>query len=664
MPTTLHTIRPLRATVAILFLVSASLRAQTDGTAARTTFTLEANTTSINVASPLVTSDGTVYIGTRGATLIKGRLWAISADSTSRSFIVSDWIDATPVAGPDGTIYVGSWNGNFYAIRDNGAALNELWHYSTGSYIYSSAAIGPDGTIYFGSGDSNLHAVYPNGTLKWKYPVPDWIDSSPAVAPNGDVVFGCWDGRVYAVDALGNEKWHFDTGASVLGSPAIAADGTIYIGSSDNFVYALDSTGTKRWVYETGADIESSPALAADGTVYIGSNDGYLYAIHSDGTLAWSKQVGASVASSPAVRADGSVLVGVSTLSTEPTPGELVCLNPNGTVKWRYAADDIVDSSPAIGADNRIYFTDYARRLYTLNGSSGLAATAWPKWRRDVKHQARLPATGTLAQLVNISTRAQVGTGANIMFAGTFIGGGTGKSVLARGVGPELVKYDVQGALLDPVLEVYNASQTKIFENDDWDPSLATVFAQSGAFALDDGSKSAALVATLSAENSFTFQVKGVNGSTGIAIAEVYDAQQDSGRFVNLSSRALVGTGENVLIPGFFVKGTGAITLLIRGVGPTLAQDPYNVPGVLAQPKIELVRNGTIVAGNQVWGTAPNVIFIRDVTPKVGAFALPEGSADSAILATVPPGGYTIVTSGVNQTTGVALVELYVLTGY
>ena len=642
----------------------AALRAQTDGTAARQTFVLESATTTVNVASPLVTANGTVYIGTRGNTLLKGRLWAISADNSSRSFVANDWIDATPTVGPDGTVYVGSWDGNLYALQDTGAAINKLWQYQTGSYIYSSAAIGPDGTIYFGSGDSNLHAIYPNGTLKWKYPVPDWVDSSPAVAPNGDIVFGCWDGRVYALNPLGSEKWHFDTGASVLSSPAIATDGTIYIGSTDNYLYALSPGGTKLWDYQTGADIESSPAIGAGGTIYIGSNDGYLYAIQPNGTLAWRTKIGASVASSPAIRADGSILVGVSTPAASSTPGQLVCLNSDGSVKWSYNAADIVDSSPAIGADNRIYFTDYARRLYTLNGVSSLASTVWPEWRREATHKARLPATGDLAQLVNISTRAQVGTGYNVMFAGTYIGGGTGKSVLARGVGPELLKYGVSGVLLDPALEVYNGSQVKIYENDDWDPSLATVFAQSGAFALDDGSKSAALVAPLSANNSFTFQVKGVNNSTGIAIVEVYDAQQDSGRLVNLSSRALVGTNDNVLIPGFYVKGTGAITLLIRAVGPTLAQDPYNVPGVLAQPNVQLVRSGTVVVANQVWNTAPNVSFIRDVTPKVGAFALPEGSADSVVLATVPPGGYTVIASGVNQTTGIALVELYVLTGY
>ncbi|HUG09669.1 MAG TPA: PQQ-binding-like beta-propeller repeat protein [Opitutaceae bacterium] len=640
-------------------------RAQADGTAAWTNpFVLESGVLSINVASPVVAPDGTVYVGTRGGLVVSGRLWAISPSGSSRFFAAGDWIDATPTLGPDGTIYVGSWDGKFYALRDTGTALTKLWEYSTGSFIYSSAAIGPDGTIYIGAGDSNLHAILPNGTLKWKYPVLDWIDSSPAVAANGNVIVGSWDGNVYAIDPFGNEKWRFTTGAAVLGSPAIAADGTIYIASSDNYLYALNPDGSKRWDYATGADIEGSPALAADGTVYLGSNDGYLYAVRLNGMLAWRTKVGASVASTPAVRADGSIVVGVATVAGASAPGRLVCLNSDGSQKWFYDAFDVIDSSPAIGPENRIYFTDYARRLHALNGTSALADTSWPKWRRDVTHKARMPNDGTLAQLTNLSTRAQVGVGFDILIAGTYVGGGSGKTVLARGVGPELANYDVVGVLADPVLEVYDSDGIKVFENDNWDPALDPMFTQMGAFALDPGSTSAAMLANLSANKSFTFQVKGKNATTGVAIVEIYDAQENSGRLSNLSSRAVVGSGDNVLIPGFYVKGPGPLTLLIRAVGPTLGTLEPPVAGALPQPSIMLVKDTVGLGWNTRWGTAANAAFIKDVTPKVGAFPLADGSADSALLVTVGPGLYSVVVSGVNNTTGIALVELYVVSGY
>lgn len=664
MPTFWNLNRFARTALTMLALALPHLAcAQADGTAAWT-FALESGGSSINVASPVVAPNGTVYVGTRGGIIVPGRLWAISPGGSSRSFVASNWIDATPTVGPDGTIYVGDWSGKLYALRDTGTALQKLWEYDTGAFIYSSAAIGPDGTIYVGAGDSNLHAVLPNGAMKWRYPVTDWIDSSPAVAPNGNVIVGSWDGRVYAVDPFGAEKWRFTTGGAVLGSAAIAADGTIYIGSSDNYLHALNPDGTKKWDYATGADIEGSPALAADGTVYFGSNDGFLYAVRPNGTLAWRTKVGASVASSPAVRADRSIVVGVATVAGASAPGRLVCLDPDGSQKWFYDAFDVVDSSPAIGPDNRIYFTDYARRLHALNGTSALASTAWPKWRRDATHKARMPNDGTLAQLVNLSTRARVGTGNDILIAGTYVGGGSGKTVLARGIGPELARHNITGILADPVLEVFNSAQVQILANDDWDPSLAAVFPQVGAFALDGGSKSAALIASLPANNGFTFQVRGRNDTTGVALVEIYDAQEDSGRLVNLSSRAVVGTGVNVLIPGFYVKGPGPLTLLIRAVGPTLALPPFSVPGALQRPSLNLVKDGVGQGWNHVWGSAHNAAFIKDVSPRVGAFALPDGSADSALLVTVGPGLYSVVVSGVNETTGIALVELYVVNGY
>ena len=198
----------------MLLASGAMLCGQTDGTAARSAYILESATTSINVASPLVTSDGTVYIGTRGNLIVRGRLWAISASGAARAFDAGDWIDATPTLGPDGTLYVGSWDGKLYALRDTGTAITKSWEYVTGSFIYSSVGIGPDGTLYVGSGDSNLHAVNADGTLKWKFPVPDWVDSSPAIAPNGNVIVGSWDGRVYAVGPDGLERWNFVTGSS------------------------------------------------------------------------------------------------------------------------------------------------------------------------------------------------------------------------------------------------------------------------------------------------------------------------------------------------------------------------------------------------------------------------------------------------------------------
>ncbi len=126
----------------------------------------------------------------------------------------------------------------------------------------------------------------------------------------------------------------------------------------------------------------------------------------------------------------------------------------------------------------------------------------------------------------------------------------------------------------------------------------------------------------------------------------------------NLSSRAFIGTGADVVIPGFVVSGAGSKTLLIRGVGPTLESD-FDVGGALAAPVLTLFANNQPVATNIGWSTSPDAAAIAETATVVGAFPLPANSADSAMLVTLEPGSYTVSISGVNNTTGVGLMEIY-----
>lgn len=128
---------------------------------------------------------------------------------------------------------------------------------------------------------------------------------------------------------------------------------------------------------------------------------------------------------------------------------------------------------------------------------------------------------------------------------------------------------------------------------------------------------------------------------------------------VNLSCRARVGTGGDILIPGLVIAGTAPKTLLVRAVGPTLAG--FGVTGELADPTLAVFSGTTLVASNNDWGTGPNSAAIAGAAATAGAFALPAGSRDSALIATLNPGAYTVQVSGVGNTTGVALVEVYEL---
>jgi len=148
--------------------------------------------------------------------------------------------------------------------------------------------------------------------------------------------------------------------------------------------------------------------------------------------------------------------------------------------------------------------------------------------------------------------------------------------VLIRAVGPTLASYGVQGALADPQVRLLNQGGGEIAINNDWgtianQAELASVSASVGAFGLEAGSKDAVILATLQ-PGIYTTHVSGVAGGTGIALVEIYDASGgDTSRLINISSRAYVGTGANIAIPGFVVSGNAPRTLLIRGVGPTLA---------------------------------------------------------------------------------------------
>lgn len=259
------------------------------------------------------------------------------------------------------------------------------------------------------------------------------------------------------------------------------------------------------------------------------------------------------------------------------------------------------------------------------------------------------------ARLINIATRVTVGGQAGTPIPGFVVGGTGSRQVLVRAVGPALGSFGVGGVLADPKLSLISGSAT-IASNDNWVAADGALMAGVGAFALPAGSRDAALVGTL-APAAYTAPVATDTGS-GVALVEVYDAGASStSYFVNASTRAFVGTGDNVLIPGFVIGGSGSVRLLIRAVGPTLSS--FGVGGVLADPTITLYQGANVLANNDNWSSASNAAEIASTAATFGAFALPNGSRDAALLATLPAGSYSAVISGVNNTTGTALVELY-----
>jgi hypothetical protein len=285
----------------------------------------------------------------------------------------------------------------------------------------------------------------------------------------------------------------------------------------------------------------------------------------------------------------------------------------------------------------------------------GLMFGAYPMEWGSVAHAnatADPPASGT-SYLSNLSVRTNAGTGSQTLIVGFSVSGGT-KPLLVRGIGPGLASFGISGALSDPRLELYRGT-SKIAENDNWLATDAPTFDLVGAFALAGGSRDSALTIPL-VPGSYTAQVAGVSGETGMALFEVYDATTGvtGSKLTNVSARSQVGAGSDTLIAGFNISGTGLRTLLIRAVGPTLGE--FGVTGALMDPKLELFGPAGKIHENDNWDAGARSTFSR-----VGAFDLAPNSRDAVLLVTLPPGSFTAQVSGVGNATGVALIEVYEL---
>jgi hypothetical protein len=322
------------------------------------------------------------------------------------------------------------------------------------------------------------------------------------------------------------------------------------------------------------------------------------------------------------------------------------------------------------------------------------------------------------AKLNNISARANVGAGNNALIAGFYVGADSQsvpKNILVRCMGPSLGQppFNVPGALSATSMSFHDANS--LLETvRGWGPGTSlqssgsatscTFSPASAAFMLSlyaftpytAGSADSALVATLplNTTQGYTSVCSGVNGSTGVGLVEVYDADLAAGvanntaHLINLSARANAGSGSNVLTAGFWITGTTSETVLLRGVGPGLTSQ--GVSGALQNPAITLYDSDSVpIASNTGWLNAPtfqtwvsqggaanptNGSGVSNLTApwnmQVGleaatnalmesVYAATLAPGDSAMIVTLPPGGYTVEISGANGSMGVALAEIY-----
>lgn len=258
--------------------------------------------------------------------------------------------------------------------------------------------------------------------------------------------------------------------------------------------------------------------------------------------------------------------------------------------------------------------------------------------------------TSTLSgQLLNIATRLRVQTGENVLIGGVIITGTDPKRVILRAIGPSLVQAS-DGALADPVMGLYQGD-TLIAANDNWRDTQPGEIEETTIPPTNE--LESAIVQTLT-PGFYTAVMAGKNGGTGIGVIEAYDLNTAANsKLGNIATRGFVGAGDDVMIGGLIAGGNGSADtrVLIRAIGPSLAS--AGITGALQDPTLDLVDgNGNVMHANDNWQESQQ--------SEIAATTIPPGhAAESAIIATLPPGNYTAIVRGTNGGTGVALVEVY-----
>ena len=247
----------------------------------------------------------------------------------------------------------------------------------------------------------------------------------------------------------------------------------------------------------------------------------------------------------------------------------------------------------------------------------------------------------------------QVQTGDKVGIGGFIVTGTGPKHLLLRAIGPSLTAQGVPDALADPVLELHGPSPFGTITDDNWrdDPAQETLIIASGVPPIND--LESAIDATLVPGN-YTAIIRGNNNTLGVGLVELYDLSQAApAKLGNISTRAFVSTGDNIVIGGFTLGGGDTNDrIAVRGIGPSLTAQ--GLPNPLADPVLELRDgNGTLLVSNNDWQDDPQAAEL------LAAGLAPANPLEAGIMTTLPPGPYTALLSGLNNGTGIGLVEVY-----
>ena len=453
---------------------------------------------------------------------------------------------------------------------------------------------------------------------------------------------------------------------------AVQADGKILVGGAfttvggqtRHYIARLDATTGLADSFDPNAtgnstvDVESI-AVQADGKVLVGGNftsiggQTRLRIARLDATTGLADSfdpLASSTVYAIAVQADGKILAGGLFSGANSIGGQ-----PRNYIARLDAATGLADSfDPNPTGFSSVYVASIAVQAdgKVLVGGNFNGIAGQPRNRIARLEATPTPSPTPAAQAVNLSTRMRVQTGDNVGIGGFIITGSTPKNVLLRAIGPSLTQFGVPNVLADPVLELRGAGGFVTITNNNWRSTQEAAIAATGIPPTND--LESAILATLD-PGAYTAIVMGDGNTSGVALVEVYDLDQAAlSKLGNISTRALVGIGDDIVIAGFMLGGnSGDDRVVVRGIGPSLTA--VGVTNALADPTLELRdSNGALLVANNDWQDDPAQAALI-----TAAGLAPTNPLESGIAATLAPGAYTALLAGLNNGTGVGLVEVY-----
>jgi kumamolisin len=417
---------------------------------------------------------------------------------------------------------------------------------------------------------------------------------------------------------------------------------TVNVGQSLTFRVIVTGTGpfTYQWQFNGAAIAGATGTTYAIPRVQLADAGGYTVVVGNASGSITSAPATLTVTSPPTI----SGAPRNATVADGGSAAFAVTAGGNGlSYQWQFNGSNISGATASTLNLSNVATTDAGTYTVEVSNSTG-----------SVSRSGTLTVTVS-ARLINLSSRAYVDS-ADPLVAGFVLQGSAAKNLLLRAVGPGLAAYGISAPLSQPQLTLYNSSSAALLAAGAWSgaSSLTSLFKQVGAFPLTAGSADVAIEESLSPA-TYSAAVSS-NGGPGVVLEEIYDADAvtASTQVINLSSRSWVGSGQNALAAGFVIAGSTSQTVLVRGIGPGLAQ--YGLSNVLSAPQLA-VFNGS---GEQIaidtggWSADLGSVFAS-----VGAFGLPAGSADCALVLNLAPGTYSLELTGAGGTTGTGLVEIY-----